>query len=212
MGGVNFTRNRAWWHTAIWDEYGQRHQYMCIFPCMVFLFPMYWYGTFVNRQLEQNFAAKMYQLDYENRRNRLTHNLIMEHFESHVEKVQAILDQVKKEGFETTFAEEIKDPQGEKIPFIFPGIDEQELMAEVNETSGYTSYIDGILEHTDLPYWMRQEFNAGLARRKRPNSDYQYINQFSTFTNEYVRHVYLEPFKGSLDAIKQLKDQEVEEE
>lgn len=52
----------------------------------------------MNRDLEANFAAKMYQLDYENSRNRLLHNLIMEHFELHVEKVDSILDSVKENG------------------------------------------------------------------------------------------------------------------
>jgi len=42
MGGANFTRNRAWWHTAIWDEYGQKHQYVAIIPTMMFMFPFYW--------------------------------------------------------------------------------------------------------------------------------------------------------------------------
>jgi len=41
----------------------------------------------------------MYQLDFENNRNRLTHNLIMEHFEMHTEKVEEILDSVKQKGY-----------------------------------------------------------------------------------------------------------------
>ena len=45
-----------------------------------------------------NFAAKMYQLDYEHKRNRLTHNMIMEHFETHVEIADEILTQVKEKG------------------------------------------------------------------------------------------------------------------
>ena len=98
MGGVNFTRNRAWWHTAIWDEYGQRHQYLCFIPSLIFMIPTYWYGSFINRALEQNWAAKMYQLEFESRRNRITHNMIMEHFESHVEKIQDILGKLNRKG------------------------------------------------------------------------------------------------------------------
>ena len=56
------------------------------------------YGAFINRDLEINFAAKMYQLDFENKRNRLTHNLIMEHFEQHTEIGEEILDQVRTRG------------------------------------------------------------------------------------------------------------------
>ena len=57
------------------------------------------YGAFINRDLENNFAAKMYQLDYEHRRNRLTHNMIMEHFEQHTEICEDILDDVKNRGY-----------------------------------------------------------------------------------------------------------------
>ncbi len=42
MGGVNFTRNRAWWQTTIWDEYGQRVQYIAFFPTMMIMIPFYW--------------------------------------------------------------------------------------------------------------------------------------------------------------------------
>ena len=110
MGGVNFTRNRAWWHTAIWDEYGQRHQYVMIIPTFALLIPYYWYGSFMNRDLEQNYAAKMYELDYENKRNRLTHNLIMEHFETHVENTMDLLDEIKYKGFEYTFRDYVDTP------------------------------------------------------------------------------------------------------
>ena len=192
MGGVNFTRNRAWWHTAIWDEYGQRHQYLCIIPSIIYMVPSYWYGSFINRSIEQNYAAKMYQLDFEARRNRLTHNMIMEHFESHVEKVQDLLDEVKTEGFEKTFDYEIKNPFNEYIDHKLPKMND-EFIAELAEFSGLTYAVDEFCEHFDVPYWKRQELEKYIIRRKTPRAPYKYINQIRDFNNFPIMDVYIDP-------------------
>jgi hypothetical protein len=181
MGGVNFTRNRAWWHTAVWDEYGMRHMYVALFPTFAFMIPMYWYGTFVNRDLEQNYAAKMYQLDYENRRNRLTHNLIMEHFETHVEKIQDILDEVREHGFEKAFEYEISNPDDDYVREALPVIDE-ELYAEISEHYGVPQMYDNIMNQHDVPYWLREMMSRSILRRKTPFAPYKYLSQFSTFS------------------------------
>ena len=195
MGGVNFTRNRAWWHTAIWDEYGQRHMYFAMFPTFILMIPMYWYGTFINRDLVHNFASKMYTLEYENRRNRLTHNMIMEHFEMHVEKVQDILDQVKEEGFEKVFDNEIKNPNNELVKEnIHPQIN-QEFYAELDEYSGLTELVDEIKEHFDIPFWMRQKLESHVVRRKNPKAPYQFINRFSVDNYQDIDHVYIDPYE-----------------
>lgn len=195
MGGVNFTRNRAWWHTAIWDEYGQKHQYFALFPTFIMMIPMYYYGTFINRELEQNFAAKMYTIEYENRRNRLTHTMIMEHFEMHVEKVQDILDQVKDEGFEKTFENEIKNPNNEIVKErIHPEFNE-EYLAELDEHSGLTGFIDELKEHFDMPYWMRQKLDMHVRRRKLPYTPFKYINRINIDNLQDIQHYYADPYE-----------------
>jgi hypothetical protein len=210
MGGVNFTRNRAWWHTAVWDEYGQKHQYLSIFPTMVMMIPMYWYGSFINRDLEQNFAAKMYTLEYENKRSRMTHNMIMEHFELHVEKVQDILDQVKEEGFEKTFENEIKYQRKDLPKYnVHPEMNE-EFYAEIDEHSGLTDFIDELKEHFDMPYWMRQRFESYITRRKTPRAPYKFINQISIDNYQPIEHVIIDPYerlyyKPLLEDAKDLK-------
>lgn len=194
MGGVNFTRNRAWWHTAIWDEYGQRHQYLCFFPATAYMFPIYWYGVFVNREIDQNFAAKMYQLEYETKRNRLTHNLIMEHFETHVEKVQDLLDYVKDVGFEKAFEYEIKHPLDEQVIREDVQIMNEELLAEIDEHSGWTDAVDGFKNYSDSPFWIRQELEKNLHRRKHPHSPYKFLSQISDHHD--VIHRNNAPFEG----------------
>lgn len=193
MGGVNFTRNRAWWHTAIWDEYGQRHQYMAIIPTFLTLFPMYHYGSCLNRELEQTFAAKMYLLDYENKRNRLTHDMIMEHFEMHIEKVQDIFDEVKEKGFELAFENEIKDPESGKIVENIPIINE-EYLAEVDEYSGLTAFVDEIKEQLNVPYWIRQQLESGVHRRKVAGAPYDNLTKGYVNNLEPPKHYTIEPF------------------
>jgi hypothetical protein len=198
MGGVNFTRNRAWWHTAMWDEYGQRHQYISTFPTLFLLMPLYWYGAGANRNIEQNYAAKMYALDYENRRNRLTHNMIMEHFEMHVEKVQDIFDQIKEEGFEKTFEYELNNPQPKIIPMRHEyGPVNNELKAELMEFSGWTQGVDELKEHKDLPYWLRQELEQQVVRRKHPGTPYKLLpkHNFDLHRRQIMNHYYVDPFE-----------------
>ena len=197
MGGVNFTRNRAWWHTVIWDEYGQKHQYVAIIPTMMFMFPFYWYGGFINRDLEGNFAAKMYQLDYENSRNRLTHNLIMEHFEMHTEKVVEILDGVKNDGFEKTFNYELKTPSKIERDENNIVVDE-ELLAEIDEYTGMTGIVDEINDHQDIPYYLRQRAESLIRRRTYPGTPFKKLSQIKGLSSyDTVEHVDLNPNEGS---------------
>lgn len=200
MGGVNFTRNRAWWHTAIWDEYGQRHQYLCIIPALLVMMPMYYYGSFINRALEQNWAAKMYQLEYESKRLRLTHNLIMEHFETHVEKVQELMDEVKEKGFEKVFEYEMTHPFKETLPMSIKPVVDDNFFAELFEHYGITSTVDNITEYQDIPYWKRQQFEKYLIRRKTPFAPYDSIDQVRNIMPTQVHHVYLDPYNFIKDA------------
>lgn len=187
MGGVNFTRNRAWWHTVIWDEYGQRHQYLAIFPTFLVLMPMYHYGSSLNRSLEQTFAAKMYLLDYENKRNRLTHDMIMEHFEMHVEKVQDVFDEVSAKGFEKAFEYEFNNPDSGKIVNNIP-IPDQDLLGEIDEKSGMTAFVDEIKESLNVPYWVRQQLEASINRRKVPGGFYNNLSKGYVNVRDLPRH------------------------
>lgn len=178
MGGVNFTRNRAWWHTAIWDEYNQRHQYLMIIPTFALLIPYYWHGTFINRDLEQSFAAKMYQLDYENKRNRLTHNLIMEHFEIHTEQVMDLLDEIKKNGFENTFKDFLGEPLDTPYALEMEGFSEDlsyEKQAEMNQFNQIDKRDNVLLQSGGYAMETRNKIFAAHPRRQYPNAPLQFL-------------------------------------
>jgi hypothetical protein len=194
MGGVNFTRNRAWWHTAIWDEYGQRHQYLALFPTLLLMVPFYWYGASINRELEQNYAAKMYQLDYENRRNRMTYNLIMEQFEVHCERVQDLLDGVKKDGFEKYFAYEIDEHEYDIPKDLKQYVITKEIQAEIDEYEGITKGKDFEMNYFNLPYSERMEMEKEVNRRALPYSEYKYLDKIDYKNKHPIVHVDLFPY------------------
>jgi hypothetical protein len=161
------------------------------------MIPLYWYGSFLNREIEQNWAAKMYQLDFEGRRNRLTHNMIMEHFESHVEKVQAIFDEVQHEGFEKAFEYEIKNPFTEYIIDPTP-FQNEEFWAEYAEYSGLTYEVDKLIEHSDLSFSQRKDIEKRLFRRKTPFAPYKYLSQVTYFDQRPIEHTYINPFETAV--------------
>ena len=218
MGGVNFTRNRAWWHTAIWDEYNQRHQYLMILPTFALLIPYYYHGCFLNRDLEQNFAAKMYQLDYEHRRNRLTHNLIMEHFETHVEQVQDILDEIKHTGFEETFKNQIETPFA-KFPDEKKGSPlyeewSNDKLAEYNELTTVNKHQDKLILTGGYSLETRQKILEANPRRKYPNTPFKFLHDNPlSLTGEFVDHiVYIPDLKLPADQLKAIKMKSLGEE
>jgi hypothetical protein len=131
----------------------------------------------------------------------------MEHFEMHTEKVGEILDSVKKNGkfylfnlfklklgFETTFKHELRTPNkpvGDNIPTV--KVDE-ELLAEIDEYSGVTGFIDEINEHMDIPYWMRQNLESNIRRRTYPGAPFKRLSEIKNFgLKEDVDHINIDP-------------------
>lgn len=148
----------------------------------------------------------MYQLDYENKRNRLTYNMIMEHFEAHVEGIEKLLDRVKSEGFERVFDFEIKNKYEDKKQFKQVEAT-QELIAEIDEFTGLTAFIDELKEHYDMPYWQRQKFDNFVVRRKEPGAPYQHINKHNLEQNEPIDHYQVNPYeKDPLEYIPEEKE------
>ena len=72
-------------YIAFYDEYVGRSINTSAGLSMLFFIPNYLYGITLNRLVEQNGANLNYYNSHFEKRLRLTHNLIMEHFEQHVE-------------------------------------------------------------------------------------------------------------------------------
>ena len=96
--GSWLTRTRAWVYIAFYDEYVGRHINTSCGLALGFIVGLYLYGIHVNRVSELNANHMMYNWQYFDKRNRLTHNLIMEHFEVHKESLENLILDLDKMG------------------------------------------------------------------------------------------------------------------
>ena len=140
--GSYFTRNRAWVYMAFYDEYVGRHINTSIGGSMIFMLPFYWYGMHLNRLNEETFAHVMYNWQYWDKRNRLCHNMIMEHFEVHKEQLEDLIIDIQKEG-----------------PKVLMDLPEQERsgvmnlndFALIDEISGLNTFMEKFIRNNNLP-------------------------------------------------------------
>merc|ERR1712032_1232684 len=96
--GAYVTRTRAWVYIAFYDEYVGRHINTSAGLSVLFFIPLYLYGINVNRIAEQNANHYYYNWTHFEKRNRLVHNLAMEHFEVHKENLEDLIVDMNKYG------------------------------------------------------------------------------------------------------------------
>ena len=85
-----FLRSKFWFVNLFMDEYMTRDAMAIMMATFVLHVPMYFWGILVNREIEIYNSHIIYQVDYAPRRNRLTHSLIFEEFETQVEKWRSL--------------------------------------------------------------------------------------------------------------------------
>ena len=81
-----FLRSRFWFINLFYDEYLSRDSMAIMLAAVIMHIPMYVWGIHANREVEIHNTHMNYNIEYGPRRNRLTHSLIFEEFETHVEK------------------------------------------------------------------------------------------------------------------------------
>ena len=141
--GSYFTRSRAWVYIAFYDEYCGKHINLAAGLSLVFFIPMYWYGIHCNRVKELNANMYYYAWRTADKRNRLVHNMIMEHFEVHTEKLQDLLVDINKVG-----AKALEAPPDRGLP---PTVITPNEMAMIDELSGLTDFVEQICQANNLP-------------------------------------------------------------
>ena len=136
--GSYFTRTRAWVYIAFYDEYAGKHINTAAGLSMIFFIPMYWYGIHCNRVKELNANMYYYAWRTVDKRNRIVHNMIMEHFEVHTEKLQDLLLDIQTEG--AAIFENLPVVSSAKLSGNL-SIDE---LAMIDEMCGLTNYVESI--------------------------------------------------------------------
>ena len=153
--GSWLTRSRAWVYIAFYDEYVGRHINTSAGISLLFFIPAYLYGLEVNRIVEQNANNYYYAWTYMDKRTRLTHNLIMEHFEMHVEKTQDLIVELTQKG-----------------PAVWHGLEHKTEdrditlndFALIDEMSGLTDFLDNFMMAHNLPETKRDRIRAKMYR------------------------------------------------
>lgn len=110
----------------------------------------------MNRWAEENSAHKLYNFQYFDKRNRLCHNMIMEHFEVHKEQLEDLIIDVDKYG--PRILADIPDGK-DQIDAIT--LDD---FALIDELSGLNTFLDNFMNTHKVPETVRDRINARLLR------------------------------------------------
>ena len=86
-----FLRSRFWYMCMFQDEYMARDVGSVFLAIVILYYPGYVWGTHINREWEIQASHTNYHEVYAPRRNRLTHSLIFEEFEMHMEEWRKLL-------------------------------------------------------------------------------------------------------------------------
>ena len=169
--GSYFTRTRAWVYIAFYDEYVGRHINTCAGASILFFIPCYLYGIHINRLTDQNCNHMLYQWHYFDKRNRLTHNVIMEHFEVHKEKTEDLILELNEKG-----------------PVIFEGLEREKQgprpitmndLALIDEVSGLNEFLENLMLSQNFPQATRDKIRARMHEYSGPEPKSVALNRLS---------------------------------
>ena len=159
--GSYLTRTRAWVYIAFYDEYVGRHVNTSAGLSVLFFIPLYLYGLKLNRIVEQNANHYLYNWQYFDKRNRLTHNLIMEHFEVHKESLEDLIVQLNRQG-PRVFADIPKQSNWKQRPITTNDL------ALLDELSGLTTYLENFMLQHDIPEATKAHIRAHMHTYNSP--------------------------------------------
>ena len=108
----------------------------------------------MNRLNEESFNHHMYNWQYWDKRNRLCHNMIMEHFEVHKEQLEDLIVDMQKQGPKAIMDLPPKE--------IHRGITMNEL-ALLDEISGLNNFLEGFLNMNDIPETVKDRIRSRMV-------------------------------------------------
>ena len=113
------------------------------------------YGIHMNRLNEETFNHHMYNWQYWDKRNRLTHNMIMEHFEIHKEELEDLIIDMNQQGPKVFMDIPVRsyDPMISINDF-----------AIIDELSGLTAFVDKFMIEHDVPETVKLRIEAHMFR------------------------------------------------
>ena len=68
------------------------------------------------------------------------------------------------------------------------------MLAELDEYTGITGFVDEINDHFDIPYWMRQKLESTIRRRTYPGTPFVRLSEIKNLRNvDDVEHINIDP-------------------
>lgn len=152
--GAWTSRNRAWVYIAFYDEYVGRHINTCVGLSIFFIVPLYLYGFKVNRIADGNSNAMLYNFQYFDKRNRLCHNMVMEHFEVHKEQLEDLIMDMDKYG--PRILADIPEGKERIDPITLDDF------ALIDELSGLNLYLENFMLSQNIPETVKNRIRARM--------------------------------------------------
>lgn len=153
--GAYTSRNRAWVYIAFYDEYVGRHINTCAGLSLFFAVGLYAYGQGVNRYADTDAQHLLYNMQYFDKRSRLCHNMVMEHFEVHKEQLEDLVVDLAKVGPKLLT----------ELPTEKQGLSPVTLddFALIDELSGLNPYLENFLRSHDIPETVKQRIRSRMV-------------------------------------------------
>ena len=118
---------------------------------------LYLYGIHCNRVSEMNSCHLLYDLQSFDKRNRLLHNLVMEHFEVHKESLEELILDLNAVGPKVF----VDLPQSNTKALDPVTLDD---FALIDELSGLTLYLDNFMKTHNVPETVKDRLRARMVR------------------------------------------------
>ncbi len=113
------------------------------------------YGITVNRQAEETSNHFLYNWQYFDKRNRLCHNMMMEHFEVHKEQLEDLILDVEK--FGPRILADIPESPRQTAAITLDDF------ALIDELSGLTNYLENFMISHNVPETVKDRIRARIV-------------------------------------------------
>ena len=67
------------------------------------------------------------------------------------------------------------------------------MLAEVDEKTGLTAFVDEMKETLNVPFWIRQQMESHVHRRKLPGTNYKHLAQQYVNGIDAPKHYEVDP-------------------
>eukprot|EP00340_Litonotus_pictus_P002315 CAMPEP_0170515642 /NCGR_PEP_ID=MMETSP0209-20121228/2055_1 /TAXON_ID=665100 ORGANISM="Litonotus pictus, Strain P1" /NCGR_SAMPLE_ID=MMETSP0209 /ASSEMBLY_ACC=CAM_ASM_000301 /LENGTH=154 /DNA_ID=CAMNT_0010800225 /DNA_START=234 /DNA_END=699 /DNA_ORIENTATION=+ len=143
----------------------------------------------------------------------------MEHFETHVEKVQDIFDEITEKGFEVTFQEQMEAGLYSDFPKEKTAGEKEfedwskDLKAEFSEWMLYHQEQNRKVNNFDYSLETRKAILENPPRRKYPGTPFNFLKELPlSSSHEVIEHESYVPSLSNPDKSKELKAKKEEKE